>query len=323
MKGRNPAPWILVLTLVAGGVAFAVVDSANPDDVSGRKAGTALMIVVAAGILVMVIAQTVWTTRSRRRAELEALRAVTGATTAPADPGALSAEAMLMALAVRPVSAEEALESRSGGWDIAQASQRSAALMTVMVIALMTPAVLLQNARLMVVGAIPIVLYAIFLAARVVRPGGTLDRAHEASDRLLAPLGLATVARPELRIEPRPGGDGMQPHVRGRTVLGGTRHGRRVEVALESGRARTTVATASAPFELKGHRQRLRAEGDVPAPVQQLIASLKASTVWTSVEVTAGAEGIVIRRKTKGTGQPWLHDLWLAERLADLQASAA
>ena len=43
--------------MIAAGVAFYLAHEANPDDVSGRKAGTAAMIVIGVGVAIMVIAQ--------------------------------------------------------------------------------------------------------------------------------------------------------------------------------------------------------------------------------------------------------------------------
>jgi hypothetical protein len=42
---------------------------------------------------------------------------------------------------------------------------------------------------------------------------------------------------------------------------------------------------------------------------------LRASSYWKGVEITGGAEGVTVARD--GTGEHWMRDLWLAERLAD------
>jgi hypothetical protein len=55
MSGRNPAPWILVLTLAVGAGVFVGIHNST-DDVSGRKEGTALLIVIGVGVAVMVVA---------------------------------------------------------------------------------------------------------------------------------------------------------------------------------------------------------------------------------------------------------------------------
>jgi hypothetical protein len=45
---RNPAPWILLVTVALAGATFAVVD-ARTDDLSGRTQGTAALIVIGVG----------------------------------------------------------------------------------------------------------------------------------------------------------------------------------------------------------------------------------------------------------------------------------
>jgi hypothetical protein len=179
----------------------------------------------------------------------------------------------------------------------------------------MVPAIALQKPQLIVLAAIPIVLYALVLAARVVRPGGDLDRAYAASDRQLAPLGLHGEERPDLVVMPRIATEGMQAKLIGPTVYSGRRHGRAVEVMLEGSRSETRVEAPSASFELKGHRQRVRAEGEVPAAVAQLLDGLGASPRWTGMKLEAGPDGIVVSRRSSGDRE-WLYDLWLAERLA-------
>lgn len=71
-----------------------------------------------------------------------------------------------------------------------------------------------------------------------------------------------------------------------------------------------------APWILaEGHRQRVRAEGPVPAPVQRVLDELGASPRWTGMKLEAGPDGILVTRRSSGDRE-WLYDLWLAERLA-------
>jgi hypothetical protein len=182
----------------------------------------------------------------------------------------------------------------------------------------MIPATIAQDVKLIVYGSIPIVLYGVFLAVRVVMPGGTLDKSFDSADEQLAHLGLRSVERPTIAIVPRVGGEGAQAKVVGPTVLAGTRHGRAVEVVLDASRVETRVAVAAPPVELKGHRQKVRPVGGEEArpEVQRIINRLGASSYWTSMKLSAGPDGIVVRRKAS-TDQRWLYDLWLAEALAD------
>lgn len=317
MSGRNPAPWILGLTVLIAVAVFVIVGQANPDDVSGQAKGTAVLIVIGAGIVVMVIAQTIWTTRSTRRAELQALQAAAASAGTPTDPCTLDPDGLLIALATVAVDPAQVLAARSTGWNLARGSQRSAAVMTVLVIVLMVPALALQEPRLIVLGAVPIVLYAVVLALRVVRPGGTLDRAYAASDVQLSPLGLQTVARPEITIQPTVPADSAQIRLIGATVFAGERHGRAVEIRTGSGGTQTTVAASVPAFSLAGERQRLSADGPVPDAVASMLATLGPSSHWTSVKLTAGPQGIVVTRRRRGDRE-WLYDLWLAEHVAAL-----
>ena len=151
----------------------------------------------------------------------------------------------------------------------------------------------------------------------MIRPGGTLDQAYAAHDEQLAPLGLAGAERPDVVVVPRLAGEGMQSKIVGPTVLSGQRHGRAVSVTIDGSSTETRVAGAVPGFELKGHRQRVRAQGDVPPAVESILAALSASPRWTSMRLEAGPEGIAVRRRS-GADQPWLYDLWLAERLTSV-----
>jgi hypothetical protein len=231
------------------------------------------------------------------------------------DAGRLEPGVLFALLAVEPVDEQELVAGSDRGWAIAERSQSSATYMTLLIVVLMVPALALQKPKLIVLGAIPIVLYAIVLAARVIRPGGTLDQAYAASDRQLAPLGLHGEDRPDLIVVPRLATDGMQAKLVGPTVLSGQRHGRAVEVRLEGSRSETRVAALASSYELKGNRQRVRAEGPVPASVQRVLDELGASPRWTGMKLEAGPDGISVTRRSSGERE-WLYDLWLAERLA-------
>jgi hypothetical protein len=316
---RTPAPWILLVTIAAAAAAFVAVD-ASTDDVSGRAQGTAALIVIGVGIAVMVLVQRAWLSRARRHARLDTVRAAREAAAAGTitDPARLEPGALFAALAIHPVDEEALVAGGDRGWAIAERSQRSATAMTLLIVVLMVPAVALQDVRLIVLAAVPIVLYAVVLAARTIRPGGTLDQAYAAHDAQLAPLGLSGEERPDVVVVPRLAGEGMQSQLVGATVLSGERHGRAVEVTIDGSKTTTRVMAPGPAFALEGHRQRVRAEGEVPSGVQRVLDELGASPRWTSMKLEAGGEGIVATRRS-GDGQAWLYDLWLAERIAASQ----
>jgi hypothetical protein len=318
---RNPAPWILLVTIALAAATFLVVDSQS-DDVSGRTQGTAALIVIGVGIAVMVLAQRAWTARARRAAALDAVRGAREAAAAGTitDAARLEPNALFAALAIYPLDEQALAAGGDRGWALAERSQRNATAMTLLIVVLMVPALALQEVRLIALAAVPIVGYAVVLAARVIRPGGTLDQAYAAHDAMLEPLGLSGSERPDVVFVPRLAGEGMQSQVVGPTVLSGQRHGRAVEIRIDGSRTETRVAGAYPAFELKGHRQRVRAEGELPPAVERIVAELHASPRWTSMKLTAGPDGIVVTRRS-GAEQPWLYDLWLAERLATAEVN--
>ena len=283
---------ILAVTIGLAVATFLVVD-ARTDDVSGRTPGTAALVVVAIGIVVLVLTQR--------------------ASALPRTESDIAA--MFEALALRPIRPGELDDA---GRDLGARSMRSGRNMTVLVVVLMVPALALQKPLLIVLGAIPIVGYGLVLAANVLRPGGTLDEAWQAADRRVAPLGLRGAERPDVAFVPRVGGAGVESKLVGPTVLRGERHGREVTVTIAGGRTETHIAAAVAPVRLKGHRQRVRVDGDgdgASFAVDALVARIPASARWTGMRLEAGQGGITVRRP--GISEAWLFDLWLAERLAE------
>lgn len=139
----------------------------------------------------------------------------------------------------------------------------------------------------------------------------------EAAADQLTPLGLGMTEMPKPGVRPVPWGAGAQSAVRGATVMAGTRHGRGVEVRLD-GRRHTTAVNAKTPeFEVDVEGDRLVAKQGAPAPVVKAIEGLAPSSHWKKLKsVKGGSEGIVAERKVD-TGQGWLWDLWLCERLAE------
>src|SRR3954447_3322540 len=110
-------------------------------------------------------------------------------------------------------------------------SMRTGRIMTMLVLGLMLPAFVLQNVQLILLGAIPIVGYALYLCARLLMKGGGLDQAYAGVDREFAPLGLHLTARPQVRFGTQldlssSAGARMTHHMEGPMIFEGTRHGR-------------------------------------------------------------------------------------------------
>ena len=135
--------------------------------------------------------------------------------------------------------------------------------------------------------------YSVF--ARVRTTGATGD--------LLAPLGLAVTGVPTWRARGYGGGGDLA----GGFKLSGERHGRLVSVDLTPGAARTTIEGAFAPRSLTSATTMASMTGE---PVR----------CWRRVEARTGEGGVRIHRKGNGAGRWYLHDLLLAERLADQTA---
>ena len=76
-------------------------------------------------------------------------------------------------------------------------------------------------------------------------------------------------------------------------------------------------------FELVGRGAQLFAKLGPPPSLLALLATLCPPGFWDGVTVTAGPDGITVRRAATWIPFPdverrrrWLYDLWLAERLA-------
>jgi hypothetical protein len=72
------------------------------------------------------------------------------------------------------------------------------------------------------------------------------------------------------------------------------------------------------PFVIVGEAGVLRGQGDVPAPVQTLLGSVRPSPeIWSKVTITAGPNGMTANRPAVVDPlNSWLYDLWLCERIA-------
>src|SRR3954468_17421652 len=259
MQGRNWAPLILFAFVALGVLIGLMAQSAHPDDHSGKPFGVGLMATVAAGIFVMLIWQAGW---QRRSEDAYVDQRVAAALQAPRAPGPdLEPVALRHAMAVDrgAIDADEVRAAARAQLEPGRYSARSGRIMTFLVLAIMTPAVLLQNPRLMVLGAIPIVGYCLYLCARLLMKGGGLDQAYASVDREFAPLGLHLIARPNVRPSVR--ADGRLTHqMEGPMISEGPRHDRAVRVQVEGGTSTVHGAVAPPAFKARSRYGRLQAE---------------------------------------------------------------
>ncbi len=168
---------------------------------------------------------------------------------------------------------------------------------------------------------IPIFAVIIFAVLRI---PFTLAAAQSAASDYVKPLGLAVTQIPKPGVKPRYdgyGGTGLQTAVRGPTVMEGNRHGRSVRIELDAGDYTTTLSGKTSAFKVSSDGGRLVAGERAPRAVREALEPLSADARWKSVEVSGGANGVVVERHVRATSAPtqqlWMDDLWLAERLAD------
>jgi hypothetical protein len=234
MQGANRAPLILGVTVVlAFGAGFAAQSATG--DTSGKPMILAVLPILGLGLIAMVSGKSGWVGRTRA-----------------ATPQRTPLDELRHELAIRPA----ADAGSDDGWNLAAGVFRDGRNMVVLIVVLMIPALMLQNVELILLAAVPIVLYALFLAFRTVMRGGTYDQAFDLLDKWVAPLGLEVVDRPKIVVRPRFDGTGTLRHQEiGPTVLEGTRHGRKVRVEWDGRRTVTTVGGTSIERRGKDHAQ--------------------------------------------------------------------
>jgi hypothetical protein len=127
---------------------------------------------------------------------------------------------------------------------------------------------------------------------------GWAGRSGEAA--YLAPLGLGMV---EVGSVPPEG-----------AVVEGIRHGRLVHIETMGKQTLTVVQAKVPPFTIQSELGKLVADEGAPEFVIRRLKGLRKAKRWRGITVTGGAEGIAIRRESRGQNM-WLYDLWLAERL--------
>jgi len=138
-----------------------------------------------------------------------------------------------------------------------------------------------------------------------------------AEEAFLASLGLEFTELPKLRPEVVRSIGGGQPLIPdGPAIIEGERHGRLVHIET-LGKNSLTVVQASLPeFRVSSEAGKLTPEKGATDQVVGAIKRLRKAKRWQGIQVTAGSDGIGIRRESRGTNM-WLYDLWLAEYLLD------
>lgn len=236
------------------------------------------------------------------------------------DPTTVDTNALLAALAVKPIDHAALAAATGRTWGMARGSLRSAGILMVLIFCAVVPWQLF-TASWSIAIFVPIIIgYTVFLAVRAIGAGGQLDQAYADSAATLEPLGLRMTERPQVVIRRRLGSPGGQADLDGALAYAGERHGRPVAIRIEGSDATTRLAGAVPGFSVAAKGERLRAADGAPEAVAEALAPLRASTYWKGVAVSGGSDGIVVERKRDG-GLHWMRDLWLAERLA--QAAGA
>ncbi len=134
----------------------------------------------------------------------------------------------------------------------------------------------------------------------------------------IAPLGLALVESPSIRIRPFAllgGGQVALPE--GAAVLEGERRGRRIRIETQDDHSRTTIYSQIPDFALHSPDGKITGVRSVPGAVEKAVKKLRKARRWQGIRVTGGEEGITIERDT-GKQNMWLYDLWLGEYLFEM-----
>jgi hypothetical protein len=297
---------VLVVGAAAAAIALLFGSGADP---TGAMA--AILALVFGFVALLFYLQRRDLNAAQRRTELEAI----GSREPVADPTTVDDMSLLADLATGPVDREAIARATGRTWGMVRDSQRSGWILMVLIACAVIPWQLWQEVWSIAVFVPVIIVYLLYLVVRLLMPGGTLERAYDDSAASLEPLGLELSEHPQVKLRRDALGPVPVRHrVEGDVVMSGRRHGRPVTVRL-GGSCATSVSGAVEPFEVKVRGERLRAASGAPAAVESVLAALRASSWWKGVSVTGGADGVTVERK--GTGEHWMCDLWLAERLAD------
>lgn len=252
-------------------------------------------------------------------AEAKSKLAATGPITVVTDPTAADPRSLLADLAVSPIDARAIDEASGRTWGLVRGSINSGAILMVLIFCAVVPWQLFRFYWSLYVFVPIIVIYASFLTARLLGPGGSLGPLYEDAAPTMKPLGLTLVEAPRVKIRRRAVGPGSDAQIVGAAAYEGERHGRPVSLRIAKG-STTTLGGEFAPFTVAAKGERLSATARAPAAVTAVIEPLVASEIWKGVSIKGGPAGIVVERKQGA--QHWMCDLWLAERLAAASAHA-
>lgn len=241
------------------------------------------------------------------------------------DPTKADQMSLLADLATGPIDREAIAAASGRTWAIARGSIGSGAVLMVLIAGAVLPWQLSagKEAWSMVVFVPAIIIYAVYLAARVIMPGGTLDQAYDGAAPTLGALGLTEAERPQVKIRRQPlGPQPLKHELEGTIAYTGERHGRPVSIRIDGSGVTTTLGGSVQGFDVKAKSERLRATSSSPAAVAAVLEPLRASSYWKSVIVRGGNHGVTVERTGSGAGEHWLRDLWLAEHLAEAAGRA-
>ncbi len=300
-----------VVMVVTAAIALLFGSGANP---TGALIAIFAVVFGFTGVLLYVQRRDV--DRGEERMQREALEAAE-----PVDDPTIADQMSLLAdLATGPIDRAAIAAASGRTWGIARKSIGSGAVMIVLIACAVIPWQLSAGEEMWsIVTFVPaIVLYAVYLAAKAIMPGGTLDQAYDDATPTVAPLGLTEAERPKVKIRRTPLGPRQLDHeLEGAIAYTGERHGRAVSIRIEGNTVTTTLTGKVRGFEVKARGERLKAAPSSPEAVVAVLEPLRASSYWKGVVARGGNHGVTIERKGNGAGAHWMRDLWLAEHLAE------
>jgi hypothetical protein len=298
---------------VFAGIAVVVVAVivASIIDPTGK---TALPVAVVAPILLLggvLLYQWKWATSQEKPRSLEDLTPE-----ARTDPGLIEDYWLIYRLlALEPLDTEALKRAQASTMGLAKANIKLGAVIAILPV---------LAGVMILTGKVPdfgngdwlVVLPFILAPAALWWVRYMMSSAGESAGSWLDPLGMKLTSMPTVSIgSDASSGSGMRSRVSGASVMEGERHGRRVHIALGSDHE-TRVEEAAPQFEITQKRGRLVASPGAPDAVARVLEPLGESDRWKKLrEVKGGADGIVAVRKVD-TGNGWMWDLWLCEKLA-------
>ena len=304
-----------VVMVLTAAIALLFGSGANP-----TGALIAIFAIVFGFVGVLLYLQRRDVDRAEERSKLELLEASEPVT----DPTVADQMDLLADLATGPIDREAIAAATGRTWGTARKSIGSGAVLMVLIACAVLPWQLSAGEEVWsIVTFVPvIVLYAVYLGAKAIMPGGTVDQAYDNAAPTIAALGLSEAERPKVRISRTPMGPRPFDHdLEGAIAYSGKRHGRSVSVRIDGNAVTTTLSGKVPGFEVKARGERLTANPSSPEAVAAVLEPLRASSYWKGVVVRGGNSGVTVERTGNGAGQHWMRDLWLAEHLADAAQS--